>query len=470
MIRLLGEVVQHCDGISRREFLRVGAIGATGFSLANLLRLEASAGIRGSQKAVINIHLDGGPPQWDTIDPKPFAPAEIRGEFGPIETSIAGIQISELMPKVASIADEFAFLRTLVGSDGQHNAFQCQSGYSAKNLQSMGGRPAMGCVVSKLAGSSTDVAPPFVDLMQGRPLVRNSARPGFLGPSYQPFRPDISHLFSRELEPGMKGELARLGKNHQLKLELNESLTMTRLDQRRTLLAGLDRLQRKVDASGMMDAMDEFHQQATGILTSGKLAEAMDLSREDPEVVRRFTASDVSSGLPSSTSDGATAPQKLLLARRLIEAGVRVVSVSISDFDTHSNHFPRMKGLMPIVDHGLHALVSDLRERGMLDDVTIVAWGEFGRTPKVNAKGGRDHWPRVGPCLMAGGGLRTGQVIGKTDRLAAEPVERPVSYQDVFATLYRTMGIDASQTTLTDPQGRPQYLIEKGEPISELFS
>ena len=468
MLSFLGKQSIHCDGIPRRTFLKAGALGIGGLTLPRLLQLEAQAGIRNSRKALINIHLDGGPPQWETIDPKPTAPAEVRGPFGPIETSIPGIQICELMPKVASIAEKFAFLRTLVGSAGRHDAFQCQSGYSFKDLESMGGRPALGCVVNKLLGSPEDPSPAFVDLMQGRPLVRNSARPGFLGPSYSPFRPDLSEMFQRELESGMKGELARLGNDHQLSLELDERITATRLDDRQSLLSGLDRVRRQVDATGMMVAMDQFHQQAAGILTSGKLANALDLSSESPEVLARFTAPARQEELASYTSEGPESVRKFLLARKLIEAGVRVVSVSISDFDTHSNNFDRMKILMPIVDHGLHALVTDLDERGMLDDVSIVVWGEFGRTPKVNAKGGRDHWPRVGPCLLAGGGMRTGQVIGSTDRLAAEVDSRPVHYKDVLATLYRNLGIDATQTTLLDPQGRPQYILDEASVITEV--
>lgn len=468
MLRLLGHRYRHCDGINRREFLTIGAVGATGLSLAQLLRLEAQAGIRDSRKAILNIHLDGGPPQHDMIDPKPEAPVEIRGEFNPVSTAIPGLQVSELMPRTAAHAERFVFLRTLVGSVGRHDAFQCQSGYSAKDLESLGGRPAMGSVLSKLKGHPDDPAPAFVDLMQGRALVRNSARPGFLGPAYQPFRPDISNRFHRELEPGMKNELARQGDGHQLSLELDASLTATRLEDRRSLLTGLDRMRRQIDASGMMDAMDRFHQQAAGILTSGKLAEALDLDREDPEVLDRYTAPFSEKKLASYTSEGPHATQKFLLARRLIEAGTRVVSVSISDFDTHSNNFPRMKTLVPIVDYGINVLVADLEERGLLDDVSIVIWGEFGRTPKVNARGGRDHWPRVSPVLLAGGGMRTGQVIGETDRHAATAISRPVTFQDVFATLYKNLGIDARQVTLTDPQGRPQYVLEEGEPIHEI--
>jgi uncharacterized protein (DUF1501 family) len=171
-----------------------------------------------------------------------------------------------------------------------------------------------------------------------------------------------------------------------------------------------------------------------------------------------------------TTAEGIEAPRKFLLARRLIEAGVRCVSVSISDFDTHSSNFPRMRALLPIVDHGLHALVTDLEERGMLDDVSIVVWGEFGRTPRIDPKtGGRHHWPRVGPAILAGGGMRTGQVIGSTDRTAGSAVSRPVHYKDVFATLFNRLGIDARNTTIIDPQGRPQYLLDEGEPMVEVI-
>lgn len=205
MLTLKGPAFRHCDGVSRRQFLTIGSLGFCGLTLADLLRAEDAAGVTRSHKAIINIHLDGGPPQMDMIDPKPFSPVEMRGDLTPIATMVPGLQIGELMPRVASIADRFAFIRTLVGSDGRHHAFQCQSGFREKDLASLGGRPAMGCVISKLEGCPDDPAPPFVDLMQGRPLVRNSARPGFLGPSYQPFRPDLSQQFPRELEIGDDG-------------------------------------------------------------------------------------------------------------------------------------------------------------------------------------------------------------------------------------------------------------------------
>jgi hypothetical protein len=453
--------------VSRRQVLTAGAVGG-GLSLARLLRAESAAGIGSSHKAVINIHLDGGPPHMDMIDLKPQAPSEIRGEFSPIATKIAGVQICEHLPKLAAAAEKLVFIRSLIGAAGAHDAFQCQSGFDAKNLANIGGRPAMGCVVGKLQASPGDAAPAFVDLMQGRPMVRNSSRPGFLGPSQQAFRPDISDLFERPLEQGMKGELTRRGASHATALSLSQELSLDRLHDRTNLRAGLDRLRSSLDQSGMMDALDSFSQQAVGILTSGRFAAAMDLSQEDPRVLDRYTlASDGEP--PSTTSDRPDATKKFLLARRLVEAGVRCVSISISDFDTHASNFPRLRRLLPIVDHGLATLIADLDERGMLDDVSIVAWGEFGRTPTIDPKnGGRHHWPAVGMAMLAGGGMQTGQVIGQTDRRAAAAISRPVHYQDVFATLYHNLGINARATTVTDTTGRPQYLLERGEVLPEL--
>ena len=455
--------------MTRRGMIQVGALGASAVSLPQLLQAESSAGQRATIQMNVDDRTPGGPPHLDTIDPKPEAPVEIRGEFDSIATRLPELRICELMPRLAALADRFAFIRSLTGSAGAHDAFQCQSGYAEADLKSLGGRPAVGCVVSKLLSSSADTAPAFIDLMQGRPLVRKSARPGFLGPSMQPFRPDISQMFHRELEAGMKGELTRLGKDHTVSLTLNPALTEQRLGQRQQLLGSLDRLRRSADNSGMMEAMDQFGRQAAGILLSGRLAEALDLEREDPAILARYTA-PASAGRQSTTSEGPESVRKFLLARRLIEAGARCVSVSISDFDTHSDNFPRMRNLLPIVDFGLQALMTDLEERGLLDQVAIVVWGEFGRTPRIDPKtGGRHHWPQAGPALLAGGGLRTGQVIGNTDRTGDDVTSRPVTYKDIFATLYSTLGIDARTTTINDPTGRPQYLLDSGAPLRELI-
>jgi hypothetical protein len=446
--------------------LQAGALGAAGLTLADLLRAEAAAGIRSSSKAVINVHLDGGPPHLDMIDLKPDAPVEIRGDFKGIATTLPGLQVCELLPKLASIADKFAFIRSLTASAGAHDAFQCQSGFPTSDLQSLGGRPAMGCVVTKLQGTRADTSPSFVDLMQGRPFVRNSARPGFLGPAYQAFRPDISHLFVRELQEGMKGELARRGDNHTTRFALNDDLSTARLDDRVKLLRGLDRIRRNADTSGMMDAMDGFTQQALGMLTSGRFAQAMDLSQESSASLARYEFQ--LNGEQPLTSDNGTAVKKFLLARRLVEAGVRVVSLTLSDYDTHTANFSRLQYMLPVLDHGLHALVTDLDERGLLDDVSIVVWGEFSRTPRVNKNGGRDHWPAAGMALLAGGGMRTGQIIGATDRYGSAITSRAVTYQDVMATLYHNLKIDPGATIL-DPSGRPQYLISQGRPIQEVL-
>ena len=457
-----------CTGMNRRSFLKAGVLGFGGLTFADMLRFEAAAGVHSSNKAIINIHLDGGPPQMDLIDPKPDAPSEIRGEFGSIRTKIPGFHLTELLPRLAAHADKYVFLRSLVGADGNHNAFQCQSGFNEKDLAGVGGRPAMGCVVNKLLGKSQDIAPGFVDLMQGRPFVRNSARPGFLGPTNSAYRPDISHLFPLALSVGMKAELEGRSTGRSESLALTQGLSVDRLEDRVGLLRNLDTIRRDVDNSGSMAALDKFTQLSLGILTSGKFADALDLEKEDPKVLARYTPRIVMPEM-RETMESPKSAQKFLLARRLIEAGVRCVSLSIGDFDTHEDNFTRIRYLGPLLDHALDTLVTDLDERGMLNDVMIIVWGEFGRSPKINAKAGREHWPQVAMGIMAGGGLKTGQVIGSTDRHAADVTSRPVHYQDVFATLYRHLGIDARNTTITDTTGRPHNLVDVGRPIEEVI-
>ena len=306
----------------------------------------------------------------------------------------------------------------------------------------------MGCVLNKLAGDTQNAAPFFVDLMQGRPYVRNSARPGFLGVVHAPYRPDVSEMFPLAISSGMQAELEQRRQNRSESLALTEGLSLGRLEDRVSLLQSLDRFRRDVDQSGAMDALD--------------------LSKEDPRVLERYTPR---MAMPEmrETMETPKAAQKFLLARRLIEAGVRCVSLSLGDFDTHEDNFVRMRYLGPLLDHALDTLVRDLDERGMLSDVLIVVWGEFGRSPKINPKAGREHWPRVAMGILAGGGVRTGQVIGSSDRFAGEATSRPVHYQDVLATMYRHMGIDASTMTLNDPSGRPLPLLTVGRPIAELI-
>lgn len=470
MFWIPGKQVKDSDQFSRRSCLKAGLIGFSGLNLATLLRAESDLGVRSSRKAVINVHLDGGPPHQDMIDLKPDAPSEVRGEFRGIATSIPGFEVCELMPQLAKRAEKWAFIRSLVGSADAHDAFQCQSGFTEKDLKPIGGRPAMGSVVSLIQGSTRDEAPAFVDMMQGRPMVRNSARPGFLGQSYKPFRPDLSSMFTRVLEPGMVKELAARGMEHSTQLTLPDGLTNDRVFRRIQLSGELQSCQQRLHDSDGTSAMDEFNRQAVSMLTSGRFARAMDLSLEDPRILERYTIRNPDLQKPVSTSEGAESVKKFLLARRLVQAGVRCVSLSISDFDTHSDNFPRMRRLLPIVDHGLAALIDDLERLEMLDDVTIIVWGEFGRTPKIDSKtGGRHHWPKVGMAMMAGGGIRTGQVIGSTDKDGASAVSRPVHVQEVFATLYHNLGIDPETTLLEDPTGRPQPLLQHSQPIRELI-
>ena len=455
-----------CPRPSRRGLLTAGLAGLGGLSLVDLLRADATpAAVR---RSVIHVHLDGGPPQMDTIDMKPDGPAEVRGEFSAIATTVPGIQVCELLPGLARLADRFAFLRAVVGSAGQHDAFQCQSGYDPEHLKSQGGWPAIGSVLSKLHGRPGDTAPLFVDCQQGRGMVRNSARPGFLGPAHGPFRPDLGGLFFRPLEPGMVGELAARGSDFATSLALSPSLTVDRLGSRRALLKSLDGWKRQVESTDSLGAGDRFHDQAIGILTSGRVAAALDLESESAAVLARYRMTTPE--LPVfETADGPRAVLKFLLARRMVEAGVRCVSISLSDFDTHAGNYPRLRQVLPILDAGLSGLVLDLEERGMLDDVIVVVWGEFGRTPKINKDGGRDHWPAVSPALLVGGGIRGGRVLGETDRWGGAALGGAVTFKDVTATIWHCLGIDPQATTLTDVTGRPHPLVDRGRILAELL-
>jgi hypothetical protein len=439
MLTIYGRAQRYCDGVSRRSFLRIGALGlgAGALTLADLNALEAAAGKSSRHKAVINIFLGGGPPHQDLFDLKLDAPAEIRGEFSPIATSVPGIQICEVFPQLARVMDRCAIIRSVVGATDRHDAFQCMTGWLVKDLASLGGRPSLGSVVSKLQGPVEPSVPPFVGLAEPTKEIRwsDSGKPGFLGPAFAPFKPD-----------GEGRQNMTLG-----------SLTLDQLQDRRKLLGGLDRLRREVNA-GPMQAIDRFTAGAFDVLTSSRLADALDLSKEDPRIRERY-----GNGQPYNYQyDGApTVNEHLLLARRLIEAGVRVVTLSYGRWDSHSRNFDLVRDHGGKLDQCLSALIEDLDQRGMLNDVTVIAWGEFGRTPRINNNAGRDHWPNVCCALLAGGGMKLGQVIGSTTRLGEEARDRPVHFQEIFATLYRNLGIDTRRTTLIDPAGRPQYLVEK---------
>ena len=427
------------DRITRRSFLRVGALaaGATTLTLADVLRAQAGQP-SGRHKSVINIFLAGGPPHQDLWDLKMDAPVEIRGEFRPIPTKVPGIRICEVFPKIAAAMDRYAIIRSVVGSTGGHDAWQCMCGWPARELQFLGGHPSVGAVATKVQGPVDPSVPAFVGLAEKTRHApwSDPGAPGFLGAAYGCFKPE---------GPGLAD------------MRLN-GITAERLDDRKLLLASFDRMRRDVDASGAMESVDVFTQQAFNVLTSSRLLDALDLSKEDPRVRERY-----GDGKPYQFQyDGApTVNEQLLLARRLVEVGVRCVTLSYGRWDSHGQNFALVRDHGPKLDQCLSALVEDLEARGMLDDVTVIAWGEFGRTPQINKGAGRDHWPKVSCAILAGGGMKTGQVIGATNRLGEYAEQRPVDFQEIIATLYHNLGIDPTSKPLVDQAGRPQPLVER---------
>ena len=435
-----------CDGVSRRDFLAIGSLGFGGLALPQLLRAEAAQGISQSHKAVINIYLTGGPPHQDMVDLKPDAPAEIRGEFSPIATNVPGIQICEHMPRLAGIMDKLINIRTLVGSDGRHSSFQCVTGHPFAN-QPNGGWPELGSTLSRVRGPVVSGIPPTLDLsMHMEHLPYNLPGPGFLGQAHAPFKPTGPSKSDMVLP----------------------EVLVNRFDDRRALLAGLDAVKRNLDKSGFPDQADAFTQQAIEVLTSSALADALDLEKEDPRIRKRYGEDDQKI-LPYSDKGYQAINSKFLLARRLVEAGARCVTVSWADFDWHGGNFTNGKKVLPKLDEGLSALVMDLDERGLSEDVTVVVWGEFGRTPKINANAGRDHWSRNACAILAGGGMRTGQQIGTTNANAEEPIDRPVHFSEVFSTIYHNLGIAPDRQTIEDLGGRPHYLQDEFRPIDEII-
>ena len=443
MLTIHGRQQRLCDGIHRRNFIKIGALGMGGLSLPQLLRSERQAGLGKSSKAIIMIYLPGGPPHQDMYELKMDAPSEIRGEFKPIPTNVSGIRICEHLPRLAKITDKLVLLRTIVGAKDRHSSHQCMTGRLMDDPPA-GGWPEIGSVISRLEGSTHPAVPPYVNLtpkMRHKPY--NFGHPSFLGVAHTPFRPDGDTRKDMTLQ----------------------GISLERLSDRRALLQSFDRFRRDTDQSGKMKGLDAFNQQAFDVLTSSRLLEALDLEKEDPRIRERY-----GEGTPQHQGDAAPRLMgQFLLARRLVEAGVRCVTVSFSFWDWHGGNFKRGRDNLPPFDQGVSALVEDLHQRGLDKDVTVIAWGEFGRTPKINKDGGRDHWPRVSSALMAGGGMRTGQAIGTTNRLGEEPKERPIHFQEVFATLYHNLGIDAATTQITDLNDRPHYLVDGYRPLPEVI-
>jgi len=435
-----------CDGLCRRDFLRIGGLALGGLSLPSILRAEAQSKVGRSHKAVIMIFLPGGPSHQDIFDLKMDAPSEIRGEFRPISTNVPGIQITEHLPRLARMMDKVTLIRSMSDCDSGHDAFQCLTGRSFKQ-QPPGGWPALGSTISKVQGALDPAVPPFVGLApkMGHMEWARCGEPGFLGVKHAPFQPN---------------------KGSGLDDMTLSGVTLDRLADRKALLTGFDRFRRDVDASGLMEGLDAFNQQAFGVLTSRELLNALDVTKEDPRIAARYGKGD-----PKNRDDGGPKlTEHFLAARRLVEAGARCVTVAFSRWDHHGKNFDALRQDLPLLDQGLTALITDLHERGLDQDVSVVVWGEFGRTPTINKDAGRDHWPRVSCALLAGGGMQHGQVIGATDRLGGEATERPVMFGEVFATLYQRLGIDVAKTTLDDLTGRPQYLVPPGcAPMRELI-
>ena len=445
-----------CDGVSRRDFLKIGGLAMGGMALPEILRAEAKAGVT-SHKAVIMVFLAGGPPHQDMFDLKMDAPSGIRGEFKPIHTNVPGIDICEHMPRIASMMDKFALIRTIVGAGGDHSAYQCLTGYSDAIGKVQGGRPSLGAILSKLQGPVTPDIPPFVGLspVTREPRWGNPGDSGYLGMAHSPYTPFRGDTGASLGGKGQTSEKATAG---------SEIVVPTsRLVGRKSLLSELDDYRRQVDKSESIAGMDTFTQRAFDILTSRRLFDALDVTKEDPRIRARYGFGDM-----VQEADGPPCyNDQFLMARRLVEAGARCVTISFGRWDTHGDNFNSNRERMPKLDKALSALVEDLHARGLDQDVSVVVWGEFGRTPKINPQAGRDHWPPVSFALLASGGMQTGQVIGSTNKLGEVPKDRPVHFQNVFASLYKNLGLD-SESHVPDRNNRPMYLLDKFEPVHEL--
>ncbi len=444
-----------CDGVSRRDFLTVGGSLVGGLTLADILRAEAAGQAHSApHRAVINVFLPGGPPHMDMWDLKPDAPSEFRGEFRPIQTNVTGIQICELFPCLARIMDKLILVRSLADSDGAHDCYQCMTG-RRRTPQGFPFWPMLGAWVSRLQGPAHPAVPANVSLMYrtGETKWGDPYHAGFIGRAHDPV-------------PLTNRGPADVASSNMV---LHPNITLDRLQDRVGLRQAFDNFRRELDATGATSGMDAYTQQAMGILTSSALVDALDVSKEDPRVRARYGQDD-----PAYERDGAPRMvRSFLLARRLVEAGARVVTLNFSRWDWHGGdgmNYPEGRRNFPLLDLGLSALVEDLHARGLNQSVSVVVWGEFGRTPRLNNRNSRDHWPQANCAVLAGGGMRTGQVIGATNRLGEHPANRPVKFQEIFATLYHNLGIDVSQARVVDPTGRQQFLVDSTiEPLREVI-
>lgn len=445
MFTVLGPKHSRTGGLLRRDFLRLGGLGLAGLSLADLLRLDAQGQTtdKGRGKSIIYVVLGGGPSHIDMWDMKPDAPAEVRGEFKSIPTKMTGVRVCEHMPRQAAIFDKFALVRGIQSVENDHFLSEVYSGLP----RGAGNRPAFGSVASRMIGG-TQALPTYVSLSRATTDQFEFEKPYYAGASHTPFRP-----FGEALE------------------DMKPVASLERLKERKGLLDAFDTMRRDLDAADRLGGMDRFTAQALDIITSSKVREAFDLSRE-PDRVRHSYGGGKYQYITVNDPIFTWEAEQFLLARRLVEAGVRVVTLRVGQWDHHSGFsgsiFPCLKSMLPLFDHSLEALITDLEVRGLDKDVLVVVLGEFGRTPKIANPGpGRDHWAEAGCALFAGGGLKVGQVIGETDARAERARSGSITFQNIFATMYRVLGIDPA-AQLVDFRGRPQSLLEHSESIAEL--
>jgi hypothetical protein len=444
MLTLWGRQHRYCDGINRREFLRVGALG--GLSLAGLLRQQAHASQPARPKSVIYVVLGGGPSHIDMYDLKPDAGDSYAGPFKPIATRLTGVQICELMPLQASIMDQFALLRGIRSIENDHFLSEVYTGLP----RGAGHRPAFGSIVSRL-GRKNGILPPYICLDRPGSGDGDFQKPYYAGSAHRPFRP-----FGEALE----------------NMKLAKGITPDLLSDRRQLLQSFDNMRRDLDKTGEFDALDKFGTQALEMITADKVRDAFDLSKEPDRVVAAYGRGKYCHQTAKSILydwDG----KKFLLARRLVEAGARVVTLGVPEWDHHSSAsgdiFQALRYMLPLLDRSLFTLINELRERGLEKDVLVVVLGEFGRTPKIAQPGpGREHHADAGCALLWGGGLKMAQVIGETDSRAERSKTGNMGFQNIMSTIYHVLCIDPSQQ-LVDFNGRPQYLLDDREPIAELL-
>ncbi|MCA9168388.1 MAG: DUF1501 domain-containing protein [Planctomycetales bacterium] len=444
MLKLIGTSGRLCDGVSRRRFIEVGALSAFGLSLPQLLRAEQQRQ-RTSPRSVILIWQHGGPSQLDTFDMKPMNAEEVRGPYKSIGTKLTGVPICELMPYHAQVLDKCTIIRSFTHGNGDHwaAAHWMLTGYlGANGSDRMPRNPSMGAVMSHLLGPRANGVPAAVNMNDGGFGFHGAS---YLGVAHNPFRTgDYSY----------GNEAGFLPTSSDKSFQLVDGLTQDRLLNRLSLLQQFDRLRRDVDARGTFRNMDEMNLQAQDMILSGKARAAFDLEKEDPRVRERY---------------GPGWGEQALLARRLIEAGVRYVTLNTGYWDDHGHIKRALDDKLVRHDRAVGVLIQDLAERGLLDDTLVVTAGEFGRTPRINKDAGRDHWPQAQSILLAGGGYRHGQVIGSTNSKAEYPTSRPITPADFNAIIYHAVGLRPEDTTVNSA-GRPTQLVPGGEVPHELIS